>query len=97
MSRSFAVLRTRTAGWDAAVPLRQQPLWREHATFIDGLVDEGVIRLAGPLDGSPDVLLIMSGDDPAAVEARLAEDPWTGGLLRTTWIRPWNVLVGELV
>jgi hypothetical protein len=39
----------------------------------------------------------MNGNDPAAVEGRLAEDPWTGGLLRTTWIRPWKVLVGELL
>ena len=28
---------------------REQPLWDEHATFIDKLVDEGFIFMGGPL------------------------------------------------
>ncbi len=97
MSQSFAVLRTRGPNWDHATPLRQQKLWAEHATFIDGLEAEGLLRLAGPLDGSTDVLLIMRGDSAEALEARLVEDPWTpADMLSTAWIRPWNVLVGAL-
>jgi uncharacterized protein YciI len=97
MSQWFAVLRTRGANWDHATPLREQRLWDEHATFTDNLEAEGLIRLAGPLDGSIDVLLIMQGDSAEAIEARLVEDPWTPvGMLSTTWIRPWNVLVGQL-
>jgi uncharacterized protein YciI len=97
MSQWFAVLRTRGPNWDHAAPLRQQKLWDEHATFTDGLEAEGLIKLAGPLEGSLDVLLIVKGERPEAIEARLAEDPWTPvDMLSTTWIRPWNVLVGAL-
>jgi uncharacterized protein YciI len=97
MTRWFAVLRARGPNWDRATPLRQQKLWDEHATFTDGLEAEGLIRLAGPLDGSNDVLLIVRGESAEAVEARLAQDPWTpAGMLHTAWIRPWNVLVGTL-
>ena len=97
MTQWFAVLRTRGPNWDHATPLRQQRLWDEHATFTDGLEAEGLIRLAGPLEGSLDVLLIVRGESAEAVEVRLSEDPWTPvDMLRTTWIRPWNVLVGAL-
>jgi uncharacterized protein YciI len=97
MSRWFAVLRTRGPNWDHATPLRQQALWDEHATFTDGLEAEGLIRVAGPLEGSVDVLMIVRGESAEAVAARLAGDPWTpADMLRTTWIRPWNVLVGAL-
>lgn len=96
MSQWYAVLRTRGPKWDNSIPLRQQPLWTEHATFTDGLEAEGLIHLAGPLEGSRDVLLICRGDDPAEVERRLAEDPWPAEMLSTAWIRPWNVLVGTL-
>jgi uncharacterized protein YciI len=97
MARWFAVLRTRGPNWDHATPLREQRLWDEHATFTDNLEAEGLIRLAGPLEDSLDVLLIVRGESPESVEARLAEDPWTPvDMLHTTWIRPWNVLVGAL-
>jgi uncharacterized protein YciI len=97
MSQWFAVLRTRGPNWDHATPLREQRLWREHAVFIDGLEAEKLIRLAGPLEGSIDVLLIMRGEGAEAIEARLVEDPWTpADMLNTAWIRPWNVLVGAL-
>src|SRR5690242_1775725 len=33
--------------------MRDQQLWSEHATFINGLIDEGFLLLGGPLaDGS---------------------------------------------
>jgi hypothetical protein len=97
MSQWFAVLRTRGPNWDHTTPLRRQKLWDEHATFMDGLQAEGLIRLAGLLEGSIDVLMIASGESAEAIEARLVEDPWTpADMLHTTWIRPWNVLVGAL-
>ena len=97
MTRWFAVLRTRGPNWNHATPLRQQLLWDEHATFMDGLKAEGLVKIAGPLEGSIDVLLIVRGESAAAIEARLVEDPWTPvDMLSTTWIRPWDVLVGAL-
>jgi len=97
MAQWFAVLRRRGPNWDHATPLRQQRLWDEHATFTDNLETEGLIRLAGPLEGSTDVLLIMQGESAEAIERRLVEDPWTPvDMLSTAWIWPWNVLVGAL-
>ena len=97
MSQLFAVIRTRGPKWDHATPMRSQHLWDEHARFIDDLQAEGVIRLAGPLEGSLDALLIVRGDSPEAIEARLAQDPWTPvGMMHTSRISPWNVLVGAL-
>ena len=96
MTRSFAVLRRRGRAWDHDKGLREQALWREHAVFIDGLVADGVIRLAGPLGESDDVLLIFRGDDADEVAGRIAADPWPPEMLATVWIRPWDVLVGEL-
>jgi uncharacterized protein YciI len=95
--RLFAVLRRRGPNWNHSAPLRQQRLWDEHATFVDALEAEGVIRLAGPLEGSDDVLLICRGDSADDVEARMDEDPWTpAAMLATVWVRPWNKLVGAL-
>ncbi|HEY1750069.1 MAG TPA: YciI family protein [Caulobacteraceae bacterium] len=98
MSQWYAVIRTRGPGWDFARPMREQPLWNEHAAFTDGLEAEGLIRLAGPLeDSDQDVLLIMRGDSPEALEARLSQDPWCpADMIKTTRISPWRVLVGSL-
>jgi uncharacterized protein YciI len=97
MSSLYAVIRTRGPKWDRRTPMRQQALWREHAIFVDGLEADGVLRLAGPLEGGDDVLIICRGESAESVEARLAEDPWTrADMLHTTRISPWNMLVGEL-
>jgi uncharacterized protein YciI len=97
MSSLYAVIRTRGPKWDRQTPMREQALWREHAIFVDGLEAEGVLRLAGPLEGGDDVLIICRGESAESVEARLAQDPWTGAdMLHTTRISPWNMLVGEL-
>jgi uncharacterized protein YciI len=97
MSQWFAVIRRRGPKWDHARPLRQQALWDEHAVFVDNLEAEGLIRLAGPLEGANDALLICRGESSEAIEARLAQDPWTpADMLYTARIAPWNVLVGSL-
>jgi hypothetical protein len=41
------------------------------------------------------VLLIVSSQDEAEIDRRLASDPWTlSDHLRVTSVEPWNVLVG---
>ena len=97
MSSLYAVIRTRGPKWDHQTPMREQALWPEHVVYINGIEADGLLRLAGPLEGGDDVLLIFRGDSPEAVEATLAEDPWSvADLLHTTRISPWNMLVGEL-
>jgi hypothetical protein len=98
MAQLFAVMRTRGSAWNDSVPMDQQVDWRRHADFMNELEVRDIAVLAGPLDGTRDVLLVFRAEDEAEVEARLAEDCWSAeGLLRTLWIRPWWLRLGTLV
>ena len=94
----FVVIRERDAAWDWSVPMRRQAEWDAHAAFMDALADEGFIVAGGPLGGEDDaarVLHVVNAPEASAVEARMAEDPWTPmRLLRTVSIDPWTVLLG---
>jgi uncharacterized protein YciI len=96
----FAMVRKGGSAWDKSRPLREQDEWDEHARFMDGLLDEGFLVMAGPLgDGAPEhrVLLIFDADSESAIEARLADDIWTQtGTLTTVSLERWNVLLGDL-
>jgi hypothetical protein len=93
----FAVMRTRGPAWQSDQALEEQPQWREHADFMDGLATAGVVVLGGPLEGTPDVLLVMRADSAEAIGQRLNDDPWTNlELLRTQSIAPWMLRLGAL-
>jgi len=91
----FAVFREHGPAWDDTRPRWEQERWAEHATYMNGLVDEGFVLMGGPLDGGPRVLLVVAAASPEEVEARLAGDPWTPmGLLHVAAIEPWQILLG---
>lgn len=96
--RCFAVIRERGPAWNWSVPMRRQAEWDAHAAFMDLLADEGFILAGGPLGGEDDaarVLHVVRAQDADAIEARMAEDPWTPmKLLATISIEPWTVLLG---
>jgi len=97
MARLFAVTRSRGPAWNAERPLEEQAEWRAHAGFMNGLHHDGFVLLGGPLDGTPDVLLIARASDADEIGSRLADDPWTrNGLLRITRILPWTLRLGTL-
>jgi hypothetical protein len=96
MKRLFAVTRTRTEAWDDSRSIEEQKDWRGHADFMDALFDEGVVLLAGPLEGTREALLVVSAEDVASIHARLATDPWTDNLLRTTRVVRWTLRLGTL-
>jgi hypothetical protein len=53
--------------------------------------------LGGPLDGTPDVLLIVRSSHADNIMSRLADDPWSrNGLLRIIQVRPWTLRLGSL-
>lgn len=57
---------------------------------------EGFVLLGGPLEGTPDVLLVVRASTPEEIVARLEADPWTGmDLLRVTRISPWTIRLGS--
>ena len=93
----FAVIRTRGAGWNGSQPLQGQRDWAGHATFMNALAKEGFVALGGPLDGTPDVLLIIRAKSRDEILTRLGADPWTTmDLLRVTRITPWNLRLGSI-
>jgi len=93
----FAVVRTRGNAWKPSTPLEKQPNWDAHAAFMNALQKDGFVVLGGPLENSPDVLLILRANSPEEILERLAADPWTSqGLLRVSRISPWTVRLGSL-
>jgi uncharacterized protein YciI len=89
----FLVEQAKGPEWDRSRARRGQAGWDAHAAFMDGLAEEGFIVLGGPIgegDGE-NTLLIVDAEDEAAIRARLAEDPWAGGILAIASIRPWSV------
>ena len=93
----FAVIRTRGAGWHDGRPLEDQPDWTAHASFMNGLARDGSVILGGPLEGTPDVLLVIEAATADAVHTLLAGDPWSSNdLLRITRVVPWTLRLGRL-
>jgi hypothetical protein len=88
----FVVTRVPGPEWDARRDVRQQKGWDEHAAFMDALLDEGFIVLAGPLGPTGLTLLIVEAPDADAVRARLAEDSWGPmEVLVTSTVQSWTV------
>jgi hypothetical protein len=95
--RLFAVIRTRGGAWIASHPLEGQEDWKGHAGFMNALAKEGFVVLGGPLEGTPDVLLVIRAGGPDEIHARLAADPWSrSDLLRVDRVIPWNLRLGSL-
>src|SRR5581483_8711181 len=59
----FVVTSQQGPAWDPSKPMREQQLWPEHVTFVNGLMDDGFLLLGGPLaDGrAGDDFLACSG------------------------------------
>jgi uncharacterized protein YciI len=74
--------------------MREQDGWEEHAAFMDGLVDEGLIVLGGPLEGDRDTLHVVDAPSEDAVRERFAVDPWAkNGMLTPKSIERWTILL----
>lgn len=93
----FMVIRRYGPPYDARKPLEAQLDWEGHRVFMNALEAEGLARLAGPLDGTGEVLLIFRAESEDEIERRLADDPWTrSGILTTTRIARWNLRLGAV-
>jgi uncharacterized protein YciI len=77
--------------WDASRPLEEQSGWPAHASFMNGLVDEGFIVLGGPLADEHRVVHVVEAESEAAIRSTLARDPWSGTHLRIGSIEPWTI------
>jgi uncharacterized protein YciI len=84
------VLRSGPA-WDASRPLEEQSGWTEHASFMNGLVDDGFIVLGGPLADEHRVVHAVEAESEDAVRATYARDPWSETHLRVDTIDLWTI------
>ena len=68
MGSTFIVTSTAGPNRDHARGTRQQPLWDEHAAFVDRLVEEGFIALGGPLPDEGGAALVVRMDGKEALK-----------------------------
>jgi len=87
----LVVLRRSGPEYDLSRPLEEQPGWREHAAFMDGLVDDGFIVLGGPLSDEVRTAHAVRAGSEDEVRAILARDPWSGSHLVIDTIDPWTI------
>jgi uncharacterized protein YciI len=77
--------------WDASRPMEEQSGWPEHASFMDGLVEDGFIVLGGPLADEHRVVHAVEAESEEAIRATLARDPWSETHLQVETIEPWTI------
>jgi uncharacterized protein YciI len=87
----LVVLRRSGPQYDRSRPLEEQSGWLEHAAFMDGLVDAGVIVLGGPLADEYRTAHAVEAESEEAVRATLARDPWSETHLQVDSIDPWTI------
>ena len=89
------VVRVERGGpWDWSRELREQSGWDEHARFMNGLVDEGLIVLGGPVEGDREVVHVVNATSVEEIRRRFAEDNWAqNGMLAVKSIESWTILL----
>jgi uncharacterized protein YciI len=75
MRNTFVVISSAGPKRDLSKGTRQQPLWDEHAAFIDQLVAEGFVLMGGPLVDEDGAMLIVNADEENEVREKLKNDP----------------------
>ena len=71
MKNTFVVISSAGPNRDSSKSTREQPLWDEHAVFIDGLVAEGFVLMGGPFVDQGGSMLIVNADDEDEVREKL--------------------------
>ena len=77
--------------YDPSLPMQRQSLWAEHAAYVDGLVDDGVFVMGGPLSDNHRVVVVVDADSEDDVRAALARDPWRDTHLHVDAIEAWSI------
>jgi hypothetical protein len=77
----FVVIRRYGPPYDPQKPLEAQLDWEGHRLFMNALEAEGLARLAGPLEGTTEVLLVfravtIAGELYTRVAPMSSRRPW---------------------
>lgn len=72
----WLVRNARGGKYDFTRDMREQVQWREHAAFMNALVDEGVVLIGGPLQSGREAVLLCCAPGEEELRRRLAADPW---------------------
>ncbi len=92
--KAFSVFRNPGPSWVPGLSSRQQPLWEEHANFMDRLFEQGRIVLGGPYADNRRVLLVVQARDAAEASDLFRDDPWAeGGILVESETIEWSVFL----
>jgi uncharacterized protein len=94
--QTFLVISTAGPHRDLSKDTREQPYWKDHAAFIDRLVDDGFIFLGGPLVDEGGAVIAVNAPDEAEVRSILANDPWyQHGILTLTGVKRWQIFIDK--
>ena len=90
----FLVFRDPGPAWVPGRSSRKQPLWDEHAVFMDRLFDDGRVILGGPYADDTRVLLVVDADGAGEASGLFRDDPWTReGILVQSEVVEWTVFL----
>jgi uncharacterized protein YciI len=96
MKNTFVAISSAGPNRDLSKSTREQPLWDEHAAFIDKLVADGLILMGGPLVDEGGSLLIFNAEDENEVREKLKNDPWfEHGILKLESVKRWQIFIDE--
>lgn len=94
MKNTFVVISSAGPNRDLSKSTREQPLWDEHATFIDQLVAGGFILMGGPLVDEGGSMLIVNAGNENEVREKLKNDPWMKhGVLELESVKRWQIFI----
>src|SRR5688500_4654514 len=87
----LGVVRRSGTEWDPPLPLDAPSGWPAHASFMDGLVDSGMLVLSEPLADEHRLTRALEAESQDVIRDTLARDPWSETHLRIDTIDPWTI------
>jgi uncharacterized protein YciI len=80
--------------WDPEKPVREQPLWDEHARYMDAIFATGVVVLGGPFADRTGSLVILEAPSASHARELYREDPWTvHDVLVVADVKEWTIFL----
>lgn len=90
---TFIVTFEPAQNWKHRSHVWEQPLWREHAAFVNRLHADGLFYMGGPVADGSRTMVILEGAQEI-IRDRVLQDPWIeGDVVRLASMEPWNVLM----